>query len=563
MAANFPLSIILQAIDRVSGPLRGVAARIQALGARVAALRGRLSAFSETAGINKLAGSLGGVGKAAIGVGSGLVSAAGRLAGLTAAAGLGTAGMMAFGQAFADTTGAIGDAAERTGITRERFQELGFAATLGGSSVEAIEGALTKMNLAVGNAAKGSKELTQMFSGLGIKLKTSNGTLKSTDELFDTFVDRISKIKDPSLQAQAAVKVFGKSATELLPLIRGGKDGLKEMADQARRLGVVIKDDAVREGEELGDTLDTISMAMKGVGNAIGAAIVPQMNRLGALFIETIIKYRPKIEEFANAFAEKLPGNIEKVVGFMGQLYDKLTPVIDGIVWLTDKFGGANVVMTALAVFVGGPLLLSLIALGQAIVGVGVALLTTPIGWFLISMAAIATAAYAIYDSWDQIGEFFAAKWEAVKAAFSEGIINGMVQVWKEYNPVTLMIEAFGGFMRYLGNLPIVQILKDKMLSAVSAIQSALPDWAKELFGIGDTNVTATGAAPTAASATPIGMRAAAIGQRAARQVAGREDRSKITVDFKNAPQGTRVTTDNSNSAKFDTNLGFAMGAPK
>ncbi|WP_163011310.1 phage tail tape measure protein, partial [Pseudomonas viridiflava] len=97
------------------------------------------------------------------------------------------------------------------------FRELSFAAKLSGSSAETLGGALQKMQINIGAATAGSKELSQMFKGLGINIKDSSGKLKSSDALFDTFVDRISKIKDPSLQAQAAVKIFGKSATELLP----------------------------------------------------------------------------------------------------------------------------------------------------------------------------------------------------------------------------------------------------------------------------------------------------------------------------------------------------------
>ncbi len=64
------------------------------------------------------------------------------------------------------------------------------------------------------------------------------------------------------------------------------------------------------------------------MGNTIGSSLVPQLNKLGTQLIETIVKYRPQIEAFATAFAANLPGNIERVTGFLGDLYDGVQPVI-------------------------------------------------------------------------------------------------------------------------------------------------------------------------------------------------------------------------------------------
>jgi len=595
---GFPLNVVLKAIDRVSGPLKGIAGRIQAFGNTVSAVRGKFSDLSERSGLTNLTEKVVGLGGALKGVGDGVTTAATRIAGLAAATGIASGGLVVMAQAYADATGAIGDTAERTGISRERFQELSFAAQLSGSSAETLGGALQKMNLAVGKAAEGSKDLKEMFAGLGIRLKNSNGTLKTTDELFNTFVDRISKIKDPSLQAQAAVKVFGKSATELLPLIRGGTAGLGEMADQARKLGVVISDDAVREGEEFGDVLDMVKMAMAGVGNTVAGILVPQLNKLGNTLIETIVKYRPQIEAFATAFAENLPGNIERVTNFLSDLYNGIQPVVTAVDWLSDSIGGANVVLIALGLYIGGPLLVSLISLGTSIVSVatamsgplmfalkaagtgfltlGKAILTTPLGWFLAAIAAVGAAAYIIYDNWEQIGDFFTEKWASVKAAFSDGIINGMVKVWQEYNPATLMMEAFNGLIKYLTGWDLGAILREKITAAVSAISSSLPDWAKSLLGIDGAAVTvaATQPAPgqpvaslgqqaaTAGGATPVGQRAAAIGQQAAQTALAQQQAVRVEVDIKNAPQGTRTTTSGTPGAKFDTNIGYAMGAP-
>lgn len=556
---GYSLNVIIAAVDKITAPLRGIFGKVKAASAGIA------GALDRT-GLPIFANSLKNVGGAIGGVGSAVASSTRKLLGLGATLGITGAALNMFFQGFADATGAIGDTAERTGISRERFQQLGFAAKLTGSSAETLAGSLMKMNLAVGSAAKGNKELQEMFSGLGIKLNNTDGSLKSTDEQFNIIVDRLSKIKNPALQAQAAVKIFGKSASELLPLIKGGSAGLGEMTAQAAMLGVVISDSAVREGEAFGDTLDTIHAALSGVGNIIGSALTPQLNKLGTKLIETIIKYRPEIEAFAKSFADNLPDNIEKVKNFLVDLKEELEPIAEKIKMLSERFGGAKVALAAVAAIIFGPLIGALATLSVALVKVGIALLTTPVGWFLVAIAAIAGAAYLIYKNWDKIVGFFEEKWAGVKAAFSDGIINGIWKLWKEYNPITLMMEGFNGLIKYLTGWDLGAILGSKITEAVAAIKNGLPDWAKKLLGIDGAAVGGGGggapAPATGGADTDLGRRAAQIGRDAVQQMALPEQKFRVQLDLNNVPPGSKVKTEGGQGAKFETDIGYSMMAP-
>ncbi|MBB4316292.1 hypothetical protein, partial [Roseospira marina] len=89
-------------------------------------------------------------------------------------------------------------------------------------------------------------------------------------------------------------------------------------------------------------------------------------------------------------------------------------------------------------------------ALPAVIAGVralSVALMTNPI---LAVLGAIAFGAYAIYANWDQIGAWFTAKMDAVRAAFDRGLGSGLWELLKRFNPARVIWEAWDGLFQWL-----------------------------------------------------------------------------------------------------------------
>lgn len=574
---GFPLAVIIKAVDRLSGPLRGMLGKVRA---QTDGLAARMRTLADRGGLPVLAERFRGVAGAAAGL-AGRVAILG--AGIASMGVLAGGALASLGMGFADATGAIGDLAEQTGASRERIQELNYAAQMTGATAEDVASGLQSFTKNVGLAAMGTGRAKDVLEGFGVQLKNNKGEMRSTDELLAEVADKLQRVKDPATRAAAASRLFGGAGAALLPMLKDGSKGLAEFSAEARRLGVVIGDQAVRDGEAFGDALDRMKLSFTGVRNIIGSAMIPALTGLTDKLTELVIKYQPQIQAFAENFAAELPGRIGQLIGFLGDLADGIQPVIDSVGWLVDTFGGANVALTAMGTMIAAFLLPPLISLTSAIYGLGVALLTTPIGWFIAGVAVIAGLAFVIYKNWDKIGEFFAEKWASVKAAFADGIINGMFKVWQEYNPVTLMYEAFEGLLQYLTGWDLSAILREKVTAAIDAVLSALPDWAKDLLGISGANVSVTlpdqpgggadgrpAASPgmlgatggTGASATTIGQRAAQIGQEAAATARGEPQEVLVRVDMNNLPSGTKVKTEGSQGAKFDTNIGYSMATP-
>ena len=91
--------------------------------------------------------------------------------------------------------------------------------------------------------------------------------------------------------------------------------------------------------------------------------------------------------------------------GMLGIKVPLLGAVIKGLAGGVAKLTGA--LLSGLAV--------ALRATMGVIVKLGVALLTTPVGWFVLAIAAIAGAAYLIYKNWGAVSGFFSGVWDSVK----------------------------------------------------------------------------------------------------------------------------------------------------
>lgn len=108
---------------------------------------------------------------------------------------------------------------------------------------------------------------------------------------------------------------------------------------------------------------------------------------------------------------------------------------------------------TAIAWVATGPIKWLLGGVGlitKAVLRLGLALLTNPIG---LIIAALAALAWVVCDNWDRIVGVFIKKVDAVRAAFDEGLLNGVFKLIAEFNPWRLVIEGLQGLIAHVMDL--------------------------------------------------------------------------------------------------------------
>lgn len=196
--------------------------------------------------------------------------------------GLGTAIGLAY-KVMGDFNEALGVAdqlnklSKSTGIATEELSAYKYAAELSGVSIEETAKGMQKLAVNMAEAAGGSESAAKGFELLGIKVKNSEGQLRSTDEVMKEVADRFSRMQDGATKAALAQEFFGKGGAALIPMLNEGADGLARMGDEAERMGLIVSGDTARAAENLNDSLDRLSKMVKGSAYILMDAYVPAL----------------------------------------------------------------------------------------------------------------------------------------------------------------------------------------------------------------------------------------------------------------------------------------------
>jgi hypothetical protein len=258
-----------------------------------------------------------------------------------------------------------------TGVSREEIQKLGYAALQEHASMEQLSAGLVKLSKNMYDANMGTGEAKDTFEELGISVKKSDGTLRSSSDVLLDIADKFKGMTNETEISGAAMKLFGKSGAELVPFLRMGRDGIEELKKEAERLGIVMSEDSVKNMKAFDDSVTAVKAGIGGFATQIASTLVPYM-------IDLADGLKNAVEWF-----NQIPAPVRQAV--------TVGTALAGVVALIS---GAFIVL--------GPAILT--ALAGA--------------WpFIAAAAALGAAATVVYNNWYKVAAFFMTVWDKVVAA--------------------------------------------------------------------------------------------------------------------------------------------------
>ncbi|MGG1660567.1 phage tail tape measure protein [Brevibacillus sp. NRS-1366] len=298
----------------------------------------------------------------------------------------------------APVAGALGYNAEDTAIALGLMANAGIRAGDAGKSLQS----------ALNNMTSPTKEMSAVMAKLGISMTDNQGNMKSLDTVMQDLRSAFGGL-DADQQAAYATTLFGKEAMAgMLGIIQASEEdynnlshAINNSAGEAKQMADIMQDNA-KGG------LTELNSAIEGVALQVADILLP-------IFRDMVELVKNVVEWFAS-FDEET----QKIIVGIGVFAAAISPVLLGLGSLITTVGTiVQAFDTISGVFskVGGVM----------------TLLSGPVGIAIAAIAALAVAAYLIYDNWEPISAFFIDLWNgitSVTTAAWEGIKQFFLDTW-------------------------------------------------------------------------------------------------------------------------------------
>lgn len=536
MAGEFKTSIVMQLVDRLTSPLRRITQSLSGLSRR--------AGFEQVAVAGRrVRDALGGAVSQALVLGKRLAWVGG-----TAAAATWGIGRMVGG--VAELGNEIKISSERLGVGARWLQEWMYVAGRFGVNNDALVDGLKELGLRADEfVMTGSGGAAESFQRLGITVKDLRKTAGETDQLLDLVLSRMGKVKNDAARQRIFDELFGGTGGEqFVAMLSQSSAELAKMRQAASDSGSILSDEDIEQSRLYTRNMADLRAMLMSIRTTVAGALLPTIN-----------EWLGRLRDMSKANREAITSEILKR---LRQLWDGLRTVGSIIDWLSERVGGLGNLIAIVAGLIATKLIVSMVLTGiqvtrliaqfavwaftmggtvvkavascatallglatravpAAIMGIralSLALVTTPIGWIILGITALAGAVYLIYRNWDKIAAWFGGMWEKVKAFFDRGI-GDIAKDLLTFTPATLLMKAIDAVFELFGSRPLSEMGKEWIGSLADGISQrfeqlvnwlrqqvkALSDWLPEwMTGESGTPAVTAGRAPTAALGAPV-----------------------------------------------------------
>lgn len=186
-----------------------------------------------------------------------------------------------------DEADKLGKAAQKWGVGVEELSRLKHAADLSGVSFDGLGTAVSRLSRNMSEVAGGATNTaSKAFEALGISVKNSDGTLKSSTQVMTEIAAKFERFEDSAAKTALAMALFGRSGAELIPMLNAGATGMREMMTEADQLGIVIDSKTAKAAEAFNDNLTRLARVKDGIVTQIAARLLPALQNLSQIMID-------------------------------------------------------------------------------------------------------------------------------------------------------------------------------------------------------------------------------------------------------------------------------------
>jgi hypothetical protein len=302
-----------------------------------------------------------------------------------------------------------------------------------GSSEESMGESLQFLSQNMVDAISGSKDMALWFDRVGIKVQQLRKM--NAVQVFEAIADKFEKVGDAGQNSEKKIALtralMGRGGAEMIQMLNQGSAALKPLYAESDKYFKLNAEQAA-EFKESADNIKAFERSLLGLFASITRIALPGLNamlkKVADMNVASRAELGDKIGRFLGAVIEKMP----KVLTSLGQISKALVMLLGVLDSVAQALGGWDTLMVVFASVTAAKGVAAVYALAEAIGILSGALVVTPVGWFLIAVAAISAIAYTIYKNWEPIKQWFTELWDGIleKINLVKNALSGGLPGW-------------------------------------------------------------------------------------------------------------------------------------
>lgn len=170
----------------------------------------------------------------------------------------------------------IAKSAQKMGLATQELQRLEHAAGLAGAEFGTLRSGVNLLNRNLALTASGQgAEAERAFSALGISVRNADGSVKSASQALTEISNKFATFEDGVNKSALAMAIFGRSGSELIPLLNQGGAEIDKAKTELEELGAVMSDKLMKNSERFNDNISRLQSAAFGLFVNIGEKLIP------------------------------------------------------------------------------------------------------------------------------------------------------------------------------------------------------------------------------------------------------------------------------------------------
>lgn len=220
------------------------------------------------------------------------------------------------------------------GGTAEEMSRLRFAAVQSGVAIPTFTNGvklLSKNLVATQGNAKKTADITKL---LGFNFQDAHGKVKNMSAILPDIAERFKTMPNGPQKTALALKLFGRSGTEMLPFLNKGRVGIQQLEAASDKFGTTLSGKNIAQLTAYRKQQREFAATMLGVKLVIGGALLVGLTKIGTL-VNTFIQQMRSGSGVGGAFVGilRMMGGIVKTIlmppiqsiaGWFGKFIDQM-----------------------------------------------------------------------------------------------------------------------------------------------------------------------------------------------------------------------------------------------